>query len=169
MILNENVPRRLSRWALLPVAALSVVVISGLTFAQKREVRVEKSETRLENSIQREVLRTVNQQLRESLGADYQVRNLSEIEAVVERYVRDQTREAGRQDRRTDRRRGDRRATERTSRPPRLERRSRTETRCREPRGLESWLREPLGYIQKAIDLGIVVEERERDANPVDR
>jgi hypothetical protein len=91
MILNEDVPRRLSRWAVVPVAALSLTVFSGFSFAQERGKKKESSRGATSaRKIQKDVLRTVNEHLRKSLGRKYQVESLEDIDRSVKRFVRDQ-------------------------------------------------------------------------------
>ena len=128
MILNEDVPRRLSRWALVPVALLSMTVLSSFTAAQ---------DTKREKNIQKEVLRSVNEHLRKTLGPKYQVRDLSEIDAKVKAYVRDRREAELRASRRRDRDerdRGDRRREDRRREDRRRDERRRDERRRDERR-----------------------------------
>lgn len=89
MILREDVPRRLSRWTVVPVLALSLAVVSGFTIAQDRGHRDDRSASKLERDIRAEVLRKVNQELREKLGADFEVERLGDVSRAVRRYVRE--------------------------------------------------------------------------------
>ena len=58
MILHEKVPYRLSRWACLPVAALTFTVLSGLSTAQDKK-RSKSRETRGEKRVERQLGRDI--------------------------------------------------------------------------------------------------------------
>ncbi len=95
MILHEQVPYRLSRWAWLPVAALTFTVLSGLSMAQdkkrskSRETRDSKRvERRVEREIERDVLQQVNKHLRDSLGKGFQIDKLSDLDGKLQEYIR---------------------------------------------------------------------------------
>lgn len=94
MILNENVPCGVSRWALVPVLALCVPAVSGFSAAQERARRSETEGTRIEQQVRREVLRVVNQELRAKLGRRYQVDDLEDVREVVRAYVQAELKKA---------------------------------------------------------------------------